>query len=316
VVMLAVIGGFWSLKRRTVETVQNKNSDDARIAAVVFLEKDTDEDGLKDWEEKLWKTDLQKADTDGDGTPDGEEIRLGRDPLTLGPDDRLDQDTIKSKISTGTPEKLTETDKISREFMTRYIELKKETGKISAEDAENLAISLLQKHNLDLKPKEYGLSDLVTATSSDSFAVRAYGNAVGAILIKHSPKNSESELDIVTRAAKAGSPEGAEASLKKLDPIINGYSAIIADLLALPIPEGAEIAHLPLLQSLSGLLEGLKGLRALTTNSIQAMPALSLYRDSAENLGIAVQGFGDYFKKHGVSFTKKESGYVLTKLAL
>ena len=42
------------------------------------LDVDTDGDGLKDWEELLWKTDSNKIDTDGDGTNDNEEISLNK----------------------------------------------------------------------------------------------------------------------------------------------------------------------------------------------------------------------------------------------
>ena len=45
------------------------------------LDADSDSDGLKDWEELLWKTDPSKTDTDGDGTNDNEEISLNRNPL-------------------------------------------------------------------------------------------------------------------------------------------------------------------------------------------------------------------------------------------
>ena len=48
---------------------------------------DRDNDGLSDWEEALWKTDAGNPDSDGDGTLDGEETRIGRDPLKAGPND-------------------------------------------------------------------------------------------------------------------------------------------------------------------------------------------------------------------------------------
>ncbi len=51
--------------------------------------KDSDNDGLKDWEEALWKTDPQNQDSDGDGTPDGKEVAEGRNPAVPGPDDSL-----------------------------------------------------------------------------------------------------------------------------------------------------------------------------------------------------------------------------------
>jgi len=68
------------------------------------LSKDTDNDGLKDWEEALWKTDVNNSDTDGDGTTDGEEVKTGRDPLKLGPDDKLEERVYSSgqNLSQGT----------------------------------------------------------------------------------------------------------------------------------------------------------------------------------------------------------------------
>lgn len=49
--------------------------------------KDTDNDGLKDWEENLYKTDPLNYDTDADGYLDGEEINSGHNPLIKGPND-------------------------------------------------------------------------------------------------------------------------------------------------------------------------------------------------------------------------------------
>jgi hypothetical protein len=49
--------------------------------------KDTDNDGLKDWEENLYKTDPLNPDTDADGYLDGEEINSGHNPLLKSPGD-------------------------------------------------------------------------------------------------------------------------------------------------------------------------------------------------------------------------------------
>ena len=50
---------------------------------------DSDNDGLKDWEEELYKTDLHNPDTDGDGYLDGEEVNSGHNPLIKAPGDKL-----------------------------------------------------------------------------------------------------------------------------------------------------------------------------------------------------------------------------------
>ena len=51
--------------------------------------KDTDNDGLLDWEEELLGTDPLNPDTDADGYLDGEEIASGHNPLVKGPGDKL-----------------------------------------------------------------------------------------------------------------------------------------------------------------------------------------------------------------------------------
>lgn len=55
------------------ELVEMKNSE--------VYNRDSDGDGLKDWEESIYGTDPLNPDTDGDGYLDGEEIYSGHDPL-------------------------------------------------------------------------------------------------------------------------------------------------------------------------------------------------------------------------------------------
>lgn len=49
--------------------------------------KDSDNDGLQDWQEDLYKTDYLNPDTDGDGYLDGEEINSDHNPLVKAPGD-------------------------------------------------------------------------------------------------------------------------------------------------------------------------------------------------------------------------------------
>jgi len=51
--------------------------------------KDSDNDGLKDWEEELYKTNPNNPDTDGDNYLDGEEVNSGHNPLVKAPGDEI-----------------------------------------------------------------------------------------------------------------------------------------------------------------------------------------------------------------------------------
>ena len=59
-----------------------------RETTIESQNKDSDNDGLKDWEEDLYKTDYLNPDTDGDGYLDGEEINSDHNPLVKGPNDK------------------------------------------------------------------------------------------------------------------------------------------------------------------------------------------------------------------------------------
>ena len=48
------------------------------------IAKDSDNDGLPNWEETLWRTDPNNPDTDKDGIPDGQEVKESRNPLLAG----------------------------------------------------------------------------------------------------------------------------------------------------------------------------------------------------------------------------------------
>ena len=51
--------------------------------------KDSDNDGLMDWQETIWKTDPCKPDSDSDGYLDGEEVTSGYNPIKPAPNDEL-----------------------------------------------------------------------------------------------------------------------------------------------------------------------------------------------------------------------------------
>lgn len=60
--------------------------------------KDSDNDGLMDWQETTWQTDPCKPDTDGDGYLDGEEVASGYNPTMAAPNDELpDRDPTKPR---------------------------------------------------------------------------------------------------------------------------------------------------------------------------------------------------------------------------
>ena len=89
VTMLVLLGIYSGIKwvfftDRSQDEIQSANE---------LLAIDSDNDGVPDALESLFKTDASNPDTDGDGVTDGDELALKRNPAVAGPDDSL-SDTV------------------------------------------------------------------------------------------------------------------------------------------------------------------------------------------------------------------------------
>ncbi len=102
---------------------------------------DADADGLLDWEESLWGTDINEPDTDKDGTTDGAEVDADRNPLVVGPDDSNYEieEKLLADLEKKWPETTGLTKEISSDLISSYFSLRSQTGG---------ALSLEQKTNL------------------------------------------------------------------------------------------------------------------------------------------------------------------------
>ncbi|MEK7647227.1 MAG: hypothetical protein AAB378_02525 [Patescibacteria group bacterium] len=101
--LLAIVLFFWLSGEKFLQKNKNESAKlTAERIAIADANGDPDNDGLKNWEEALWKTDPNNQDMDKDGTPDGQEIKENRNPLKAGLDDQrisLETDSFNAGLS-------------------------------------------------------------------------------------------------------------------------------------------------------------------------------------------------------------------------
>ena len=83
------IGGGGGLRTQGIGAQILSGGEKIFVPVASDSEADPDNDGLKNWEEKIQKTDPRNPDTDGDGYLDGEEVASGYDPVIPAPGDAL-----------------------------------------------------------------------------------------------------------------------------------------------------------------------------------------------------------------------------------
>lgn len=270
-----------------------------------FLAIDSDNDGLKDWEEQLWKTDSHNPDSDGDGVMDGAEIKSGRNPTFAGPNDKLDQETVGSKINSQTEQDLTDTDKFSRELFVKVIASGNSENPPTEADFQEFLNKAIKNEIDTQKLKTYSESDLNLITEESTEIIKNYGNSIASLLKKPPTKKLEYEIEIVNRAEESKKP----AELEKLNDNIAAYKKIGASLLAMKVPKSAVPFHLALINSTEAMAWSINGLKYILTDPIKALPGVASYADSAKNFPDSVTAFKTYFISKDVVFGKGEDGY-------
>lgn len=82
-VLIAGLGIFWALSQKGFEKSREIFPENLSVKSIFSKaeQKDSDSDGLLDWEEALWNTDINNPDTDRDSSSDKQEADNGYDPL-------------------------------------------------------------------------------------------------------------------------------------------------------------------------------------------------------------------------------------------
>ncbi|MEK7636742.1 MAG: hypothetical protein AAB362_03590 [Patescibacteria group bacterium] len=204
------------------------------------LNKDADEDGLREWEEAVYKTNAENPDTDGDGTSDGDEIKQNRNPLVKGPKDTVAPPTEsdasgaitfkseKGNLSQGFVEKLMS----DPNFMTA---LENKGVGISESTVSDYIKELNLGSTLDTAQKT-PISKLSIISDESETAVQMYFESFGKLYVANSKPFIALGGDDLNFLTKVMETENY-GELKKIDSLIMALETIVKDADKLPIPK-------------------------------------------------------------------------------
>jgi len=181
---------------------------------------DTDNDGVRDWQEILLGTDPNNPDSNGDGISDGEEVEA----LTI---EEVD-------------ESLSATQTLTKQIFSSYVQTKEQ--ETFDEDAFGFVIAQAANEQFATRyTPVYTRNDILTSDSSSSTTYASdFNSAIEPVL-----EVAEYELATYGRAIEEGSTEDFE---KLLDASVV-YKDIADTLLEIEVPKDAVVEHLDLINS-------------------------------------------------------------------
>lgn len=247
--------------------------DNTTVGELVY--RDTDGDGIPDWEENLWGTDPTKKETTP-GIPDStavNKLKISQE-LSLEGDDALVGD-----------ENLTETDKFSRELFSTIASLS-QTGTIDEEAAEKITASLAEKIKNPVQKKTYVLSDIKIIQDNSITAVKKYNDTLDNIIEKKYPIKGN-VLEILTRFIVDENNVDASV-LAELNPIIEQRNKITEAIVQTEVPETLSILHLGFINALQKYSETLQALTLFESDPIVTLGAISQFEETVSLMESAV----------------------------
>lgn len=218
----------FSQKKKTADVSSPKTKEEI----IENLNRDSDGDALKDWEEALYGTNQKNPDTDGDGTKDGEEIKLSRHPLRPSPGDEL-------SIPLPPPEDENKTQALANDLIGRSLTQVIAEG-ITGQPLQNVSQNLeLLKPRLEeftnIRPLDKVIpphaGDFTLFSDNSPAAVKKYFNAVAEIYIKNF-STIDSDISILYLAAAGSNPK----AFRRLDANAAAIEKAVEEIKKMPTP--------------------------------------------------------------------------------
>lgn len=247
--------------------------------------KDSDGDGLPDWEESLYGTDPQNPDSRHLGMSDGEAVAKGLIvPKAQVPAASTVPQAPTSATQDGIAPAATDslTDLFAKNFFTLYVAAKQQSGAaLTSNQIDALAATALQELTASVGPApDFKTPADIKTAGTGSDALRAYAAAAEQVFLAQGGGFSTDELDSLTAAAQDTDPN----AIANLARIASAYHDIAVGLLALTAPREIAPAHLALIDALARTGSIVGDFARLRTDPVATMLALQQYPQSLADL--------------------------------
>lgn len=253
---------------------------------------DSDLDGLKVWEENLWGTSDTSADSDGDGTPDGEEVKLGRNPMKPG-DDLIATTTPIDGYTPQDTDPNSLTSRIARSIFENVSELSNSesyNAEIGVQVAEQIAAAAASASEQQVV---FSVEDVIVNRQPTNDDIRQYGN----LLMQHILENmKEVYMD--------------PAAYDDLGVSARGFRNTADDLAQMRVPSQIAGTHSKIVNNYYNIYEALEYVYYYKKDPAQALLALRTYSEIAQEQPRQFLVIENYLKANGIIYGADELGAV------
>jgi len=226
-----------------------------------IIQKDSNKNGIADWEEYLWGLDPKK-----DGQSNKEFI--------LAKKKTLEENGIISTDS----EPLTDSDMLSQEFFATIITLQ-QTGDLDEETMQSVSEAFGK--NIEVTPiADTYTRETLTVVDDSANTKTTYHNALTKLINKYNDSDIGSELTFIIQGLSNKDPSALYAAKT----VASSYISFGNELMAIPVPRTLADAHLSAANNYEKVGETINELTRVLSDPILGMKAIISYKNYSDAL--------------------------------
>lgn len=235
--------------------------------------KDSNGNGIPDWEEQLWGLDPTKLTTNGVS-----HVAL------------IKERRAQLQVEDNAP--LNETDRLARELFSVATALG-QSGIGTGEGLDRIGQEIGKNTPTPNTTPHYALSNIRTVTTTGTTLV-TYKRDLTKILQTYNA--TIPEIELIVQSIETGNTD----QLDTLNKTVAYYRSLSSQLLSLKVPQSISGYHLDMINSAYGLAEAFEKLKDLNENSVVALVGFAEYRHFAEQMDAATGAITTFLSEYDI----------------
>lgn len=265
--------------------------------------KDSDNDGLMDWQETTWQTDPCKPDTDGDGYLDGEEVASGYNPSIAAPNDELpDRDPTKPR---SLPGNLTQAlaGNLRKKITDQGLEAISGTLDPADLNTSNRLVNTAIQQVVSQAMEEFSLPDIpdeqiIISSDNSQAAIQSYAGKI-VELIEQWENKSLIEQDILFESESELFDYAIQnRDFTEIDKYIKFYQGAAEGLKQIPAPSDLKDIHKEQIGIFWVIANIFRAVKQIDQDPLKTNLALEQYKITIDLLKQMLFKLADYLEKH------------------
>ena len=299
--LVLIVGAY--LFARGIESPSPAQASTETALLKAIATKDSDNDGLPDWEEALYGTNPNNPDSINLGMTDGEAVAKGLIVPKAIADIQAATSSPSSYLGGSVPRAAGEgsiTDAFAKNFFTLYVATKQANGgnALSQDQISALVEQMMSQLSTSVSPApDFKSKEDIKVSGTGPDSLRSYAVQAEQVFLTQGIQLPKGELQYLQDAVLNNDP----VALDNINKIATAYRTTAAGLAVLTVPQELADTHLALVNSLARLGEEISDFARVKTDPIATMITLQQYPNTVNTLAQAFKDIASVYASEQIT---------------